>query len=130
MIDRNADLTAQTRALLEPGDIDLVGVIVETDLTSRDELEMLDLTVEVGERLAGHLTDQPTYIYSGNDDPRFSSNQHQGRTIEDDEFVWECQQVLRGGTFDLVIYFEQPVRLEPITDELEALGMQVTVVTA
>lgn len=126
MIDRSADLVEQTRALLEPGDIELVGVIVHTEFNSRDELEMMDVTVEVGELIGEVVTDIPTYIYSGNDDPRFSTNQHQGLTIEGDDFVWECQQVLKDGTFDIVFYFEETQRLEEVLAGLDDHGYDYT----
>lgn len=118
MPDRHADLVEQTRQLLEPGDIDLVGVIVRTDLTPADELALTDLTVELGERIASELVDEATYIYSGTDDPSFGINQHQCLTLSDDAFVWECQQVLRGGTFDIVYYYE---RSDAHADVLDAL---------
>ncbi len=44
--------------------------------------------------------------HAGSDDTEFASNQHQGLSVDDDEFVWECQQLVRDGTFDLVFYYE------------------------
>lgn len=126
MIDRNAGIVEQTRQLLEPGEIDLVGTIVHTDLTPADELEMLDLTVDLGERISAELVDEPTYVYSGNDDPAFASTQHQGLTVDGDAFVWECQHVLRGGTFDIVFYYERTSAHEGIVDGLRERGLEVT----
>lgn len=128
MVDRNADVVEQTRQLLEPGGIDLVGLVVHTDRSTDGELELLDETVAIGERIAGHLVDEPTYVYSGNDDPRFSVNQHQGLTVADEAFVWECQHVLRDGTFDVVFYYETVPEHRAIVDELRALGYDVTAV--
>lgn len=130
MIDRSADLVAQTQALLEPGDIELVGVIVHTEFRSKDELDMMDVTIEIGELIAAQVSDEPTYIYSGNDDPRFGTNQHQGLTIDGDDFVWECQQVLRDGSFDIVFYFEATPRVDHIVEAIEANDYPCTVVTA
>jgi hypothetical protein len=100
------DLYRRAKALLEPGDIDLVGLVVHTDLGSDEDLEMQQLTVELDDVVAAHAGKGESYIYAGNDDPEFASNQFQGRTLADDEFVWECQQLLRAGTFDLVFYYE------------------------
>lgn len=112
------DLVEETKQLLEPGEIDLVGVIVETPFTRKEELEMIDRTIELGEMIAEHLTDEPTYVYSGVDDPEFSTNQHQCLTIADDDFVWECQQLLRNGTFDIVYYYEATDVHDAIIDQL------------
>lgn len=129
MIDRNAGLVEQTRQLLDPGEIDLAGLIVHTDLSPSEELEVHDLTVQIGDVIAGHLMDEPTYVYSGNDDPRFASTQHQGLTVADDDFVWECQHVLDDGTFAVVFYYERGPAHETIVDELRERGYEVTGVT-
>lgn len=126
MIDRSLDIEEQTRALLEPGDIDLVGVIIDTDLPSSHDIEMMETTVDLGEIIADHITDEPTYVYSGNDDSRFASNLHQGLTIADDDFVWECQQLLLDGTFTIVFYFESDGPLEAILEAIEASGFDAT----
>ncbi|MFB6196526.1 MAG: DUF5778 family protein, partial [Haloplanus sp.] len=65
------DLYRRTKALLEPGDIDLAGVIVHTDLTGQEDLEMQELTVDLNEVIAAHAGKGETYIYAGNDDPDF-----------------------------------------------------------
>jgi hypothetical protein len=120
------DLYRQVEALLEPGDIELNGLVVHTDLGSDAESRIHQLTIEVGETIARHATDEETYVYSGNDDPEFGVNQHQGLTLAGDEFVWECQQLLREGRFDLVFYYEASADHEAILATLEAEGHEVT----
>ncbi|ADE04532.1 DUF5778 family protein [Haloferax volcanii] len=115
------DLYQRTLALLEPGDIELVGAIVHTDLTSREDLEMQELTVEINDVIAEHAGKGDAWIHAGNDDTDFSSNQFQGLSVEDDEFVWECQQLVRDGTFDLVFYYEAIADQDAIVEGLEAL---------
>jgi hypothetical protein len=115
------DLYRRTMALLEPGDIELAGAIVHTDLEGQEDLEMHELTVDVNEVLADHAGKGETYIYAGNDDTDFASNQFQGLTLDDEEFVWECQQLLRDGTFDLVFYYEADVDQDAVVEALEAL---------
>jgi len=122
------DLYQRTKALLEPGDIDLNGVIVHTDLGGEADIEMMETTVAAGDVIAERAGHDPgdVYVYSGNDDPDFSSNQHQGLTIDGDEFVWECQQLLREGTFDVVFYYEASADHEAILDDLREQGHRVT----
>jgi hypothetical protein len=115
------DLYRRTRALLEPGDIDLAGTIVHTDLGGEADLEMQELTVAINDVIAEHAGKGESYIYAGNDDPEFAANQFQGRSLDDDEFVWECQQLLREGTFDLVFYYEATADHEAIGAAVEAL---------
>jgi hypothetical protein len=115
------DLYRRTRALLEPGEIELAGLVVHTDLASQEDLEMHELTVELNGVIADHAGKGETYIYAGNDDTDFASNQFQGLTLDDDAFVWECQQLLRQGTFDLVFYYEAGVDQEAIAEAIEAL---------
>lgn len=124
VLDRS--LYERTKALLEPGEIDLVGVIVHTDLGGDEDLEMQELTIDIHEIISDHADAGEAYIYAGNDDPAFSSNQFQGLTLEDDEFVWECQQLLRDGTFDLVFYYEASADQEAILDAIRDLGHDVT----
>ncbi|RDI72341.1 DUF5778 family protein [Halopelagius longus] len=116
------DLYKRTMALLEPGDIELVGAIVHTDLDGQEDLEMQELTVDANEVIAAHAGKGETYIYAGNDDTDFASNQFQGLTLDDEEFVWECQQLLRNGTFDIVFYYEATADHDAIVDELEELA--------
>ncbi|WP_338729632.1 DUF5778 family protein [Haladaptatus sp. DJG-WS-42] len=121
------DLYKRTKALLEPGDIELNGAIVHTGLTSDQDIEMHQATLDVGDIIAEYAgLAGETYVYSGNDNPKFSSNQHQGLTIEEDEFVWECQQLLRKGTFHIVIYYEAAHNHEAILDDIRDLGFEVT----
>lgn len=120
------DLYRRTQQLLQPGDIDLNGVIVHTNMGSDQDIEMTRSTVEVGDVIARHVGKGETYVYSGNDSGAFASNQHQGRTIENEEFVWECQQLLRKGTFDLVFYYEATADHEAIVRDLRRAGFEVT----
>jgi hypothetical protein len=115
------DLYRRTRALLDPGEIDLVGLIVHTDLAGDEDLEMHELTVDLNEVIAEHAGKGEAYIYAGNDDTSFASNQFQGLTLEDDAFVWECQQLLRDGSFDLVFYYEADIDQESVAAAVEAL---------
>ena len=117
----DADLHRRTKALIEPGDIDLVGLIVHTTLAGEEDLEMHELTVELNEILAAHAGKGESYIYAGNDNTDFASNQFQGLTLDDDAFVWECQQLLRGGTFDIVVYYEADVDQSAIVEDVESL---------
>ncbi|ADJ14616.1 DUF5778 family protein [Halalkalicoccus jeotgali] len=122
------DLYERTKRLLEPGEIELAGAIVHTELESSDDIEMHQATVDIGEIIAEGAGHDPTdtYVYSGTDDTDFSSNQHQGLTIEGDEFVWECQQLLREGTFDVVFYYEASADHEAILAGIREAGFRVT----
>ncbi len=104
----DADLCRRTWQLLQPGDIALDGLVLHTDHGGDEETLMHQATLEVGDLIARHAGHDPrdTYVYSGNDDTDFASNQHQGLTLDGDGFVWECQQLLRDGSFDVVFYFE------------------------
>ena len=115
------DLYERTKALLEPGEIKLNGAIVHTEFGGEQDLEMHELTVDLNDVVATHADKGETYIYAGNDDSAFASNQFQGLTIEDDEFVWECQQLLREGTFDIVLYYEATADHEAIVKEVREL---------
>jgi len=117
----DSDLYARTKALLEPGDIELLGCIVHTTLGGQEDLEMHELTVEINEVIADHADKGEAYIEAGNDDTNFSSNQFQGLTLDGEEFVWECQQLLRDGTFDLVFYYEAGVDQAALAEDLAAL---------
>ncbi|MDB2240428.1 DUF5778 family protein [Halorubrum ezzemoulense] len=114
----DSDLYTRAKALLEPGDIELVGCIVHTNLEGEEDLEMHELTVAANEVIAEHAGKGETYIEAGNDDTDFSSNQFQGLTLDDEAFVWECQQLLRGGTFDIVFYYEATVDQEALAGDL------------
>lgn len=118
------DLYQRTKALLEPGDIELNGVVVHTGLTNDEEPTLHQATIDVGNVVAEHAGVEPgdTYVYSGNDDPDFGINQHQGLTIDGDGFVWECQQLIRDGTYDLVFYYEASADQKGIVAGVEELG--------
>lgn len=122
----DADLFKRTKALLEPGEIELNGVIIHTDLENDQEARIHQATLDIGRIIAEHADVGETYVHSGNDDPEFGLNQHQGLTIANDEFVWECQQLLRNGTFDVVFYYESDADQEAIVRDIEAEGFQVT----
>ena len=117
----DSDLYTRTKALLEPGDIELVGCILHPTLGGQEDLEMHELTVAANEVIADHAEKGETYIEAGNDDTDFSSNQFQGLTLDDESFVWECQQLLRDGTFDLVFYYEAGVDQDALAADLGAL---------
>ena len=117
----DADLYARTKALLEPGDIDLAGCIVHTTLGGDEDLEMHELTVAINEVIADHAGKGEAYIEAGNDDTNFSSNQFQGLTLDGEAFVWECQQLLRDGAFDIVFYYEATVDQESLAADLADL---------
>jgi hypothetical protein len=117
----DSDLYTRTKALLEPGDIELLGCIVHTTLGGEEDLEMHELTVAINDVIADHAGKGEAYIEAGNDDTSFSSNQFQGLTLDGEEFVWECQQLLRDGTFDLVFYYEAGVNQAGLAEDLAAL---------
>jgi hypothetical protein len=122
------ELYRRTKALLEPGDVELNGVIVHTEYDGQADVQMMQSTLDVADVIAEHSGHDPNdvYVESGNDDTDFSSNQHQGLTIDDEEFVWECQQLLREGTFDIVIYYLADADHDAIIEDVEALGFDVT----
>ena len=122
------DLYRRTKQLLEPGEVELNGAIVHTDFGGDEDIEMHQATVDVGEIIAERAGHDPTdtFVYSGTDDPEFASNQHQGLTLDDEEFVWECQQLLREGSFDVVFYYEASADHEGILDDVRELGFEVT----
>jgi len=98
------DLVQRAWKLLQPGEIELDGIVVTTEFTNDQEPEMHQLTVEIGETT---------------DDSEFASNQHQGLTLDDESFVWECQQLYRDGTFDIVFYFEASIDTDGLLSSLE-----------
>ncbi|WP_254837995.1 DUF5778 family protein [Natronomonas marina] len=122
------DLYRRTEALLEPGDIRLNGVIVRTGLSGDEEPTLHQATLDVGDVIseAAGIDPGETYVYSGNDDERFGVNQHQGRTLEEEEFVWECQQLMRDGTYDVVFYYEADADQTAIVEGVEELGFDAT----
>ncbi|MXV64472.1 hypothetical protein GS429_20845 [Natronorubrum sp. JWXQ-INN-674] len=122
------DLYHRTKALLEPGEIELNGAVVHTTYDGSEDVQMMQATIDVGDLIAEHSGHDPKdcYVYSGNDDSDFSSNQHQGLTLDDEAFVWECQQLLREGSFDIVIYYEASADHEAILEGIRELGYEVT----
>jgi hypothetical protein len=125
-----ADLYQRTWKLLQPGEIELDGLVVHTEFDGDTEPEMHQATVEIGELIAEHAGHDPkdTFVYSGTDDPDFSSNQHQGLTLADESFVWECQQLFRNGSFDLVFYFEATTDSEGLRDAVREAGYDGVIV--
>ncbi|WP_435359466.1 DUF5778 family protein [Haloarchaeobius sp. DFWS5] len=122
------DLKRRTKALLDPGEVQLNGAIVHTEFDGQEDVQMMQATLDTGDIIAEHAGHDPkdVFVHSGNDDPDFSSNQHQGLTIDGEEFVWECQQLLRNGSFDIVIYYEASADHEAILADIEDLGFDVT----
>jgi hypothetical protein len=100
----DADLRQRTWKLLQPGEIALDGLVVHTELDSSRE----------------------TFVYSGTDSSEFASNQHQGLTLDDESFVWECQQLLRDGTFDIVFYFEAEADVRAVLADVREAGHEAT----
>ena len=125
------DLYQRTKALLEPGDIELAGVIVHTDFGNDAEAKLHEATIKLGDVIAEYEGVDPsdTYVYSGNDDPDFGLNQHQGLTIDGDEFVWECQQLIREEQFRIVFYYEADVDQDGLVSALREEGYTVEGVT-
>ncbi len=120
------ELYRQAEELLEPGEIKLNGLIVHTDLGRDKEAELNQTTIEIGDIIAEHAApDEETFVYSGTDDPEFGLNQHQGLTLEDEEFVWECQQLLREGTFRIVFYYEADTDQDAVLEAVSEAGYTV-----
>ena len=124
------DLYQRTWTLLQPGEIELDGLIVHTDFDNSAEPEMHQATIEIGELIDEHAGHNPkdTFVYSGTNDSDFSSNQHQGLTLEDESFVWECQQLLRDGSFDIVFYYEAETDSEGLLEDVREAGYEGTIV--
>ena len=125
---RDTDLVQRTWQLLQPGEIELNGLVVHTGFDGSQETQMHQATLEVGEIIAEAAGHDPTdtYVESGNDNPEFSSNQHQGLTLDGEEFVWECQQLLRDGAFDVVFYYEASADHEAVQAAAREAGYEVT----
>jgi hypothetical protein len=120
------ELYEQAEALLEPGEIQLNGLIAHLDVDTDAEAELHRQTIEIGDIIAEHAeTDEDTFVYSGTDDPEFGLNQHQGLTLEDEDFVWECQQLRRDGGFKIVFYYEHTADHEAILEDVRAAGYTV-----
>jgi hypothetical protein len=117
----NADLYRQTVELLQPGDITLEGAVIHTAYDGDEESKLHQLTLDAGDAVADHAEQGDTYVYSGNDSDEFGVNQHQGLTLDDDEFVWECQQLLREGVFSVVLYWEATDDHEAVLEDVRAV---------
>ncbi|WP_353634385.1 DUF5778 family protein [Halobacterium sp. NMX12-1] len=117
----NEDLYRDTMELLRPGDIELAGAVVHTSYDSSAESMLHQLTLDAGDAVAERADVGDTYVYSGNDSDEFGVNQHQGLTLDGDEFVWECQQLLREGTFDLVLYWKATDEHDALVEDIEGL---------
>jgi phosphoglycolate phosphatase-like HAD superfamily hydrolase len=122
----DADLRRRTWELLQPGEIELNGLVVTSDFDSSEETAMHQATVEIGDCIAEHAGLDPTetFVYSGTDNSEFASNQHQGLTLDDESFVWECQQLFRDGSFDIVFYFEATENTAELVEEVRAQGYE------
>jgi len=103
--DPDDDLYAEAASLLAPGEATYRGVVLHTTMAQHAEQAMNKLMRAAGDRITEHVADAETYVYAGEDDERFGVGQFQGRRLADDEPIWECQQLLREGTFDLVFYW-------------------------
>lgn len=123
------ELYQQAVSLLGPGESELVGVVVHTDYKRTEEPAMNELMLELGERIADLLQDGEMYVYAGEDDDRFGAGQFHGRRLADDSIIWECQQLLRSGTFDLVFYWEAAGNLGNIVTALKATTDRVVPIT-
>lgn len=124
-ISHEDELVRQVEELLEPGDIDLTGIIVDTEFTSDDEIDLHQATVAIGELIADAAGVDEWYVYSGNDDSSFASNQHQGLQLADDAFLWECQHLLRSDTFEIVMYYESSIHHEDLVRSVRDAGYHV-----
>lgn len=129
MTETDDELYEEAVALLEPGDIALHGAVVHTDIPQSEEPAMNDATRRIGDAIASAVADDDVYVYAGEDDPQFGAGQFQGRRLRDDEFVWECQQLLRNGHFDLVFYWEATADHETVVDDIADLGYETVAVT-
>ena len=127
--DSDVELYEQAVSLLEPGESTLAGVVMHTGLGRHAESAMNKLMRAAGDRIAAHLTDEETYLYAGEDDDRFGVGQFHGRRLSDDGVVWECQQLVRDGTFDLVFYWEDEGEQDAIVADLDALDADLVPVT-
>ncbi len=123
------ELYQQAVSLLGPGESELVGIVVHTDYPRSEEPAMNGLMLEIGERIAETLETGEMYVYAGEDDERFGAGQFHGRRLEDDAVIWECQQLLRDDTFDLVFYWERAGEQGSIVTAVEDLVEPVVPIT-
>ncbi|MFB6188161.1 MAG: DUF5778 family protein [Halobacteriaceae archaeon] len=125
----DSDLYRRVVALLEPGDISLCGAVIHTQYRQDEESLLYQDTIQLGEIIATVKTDKETYVYAGNDDPDFGINQYQGLTIDEDNFVWECQHILRDDTYDIIFYWEDTGDQTTILNRMRQEGYEVIGVT-
>ncbi len=124
------ELRRRTWDLLQPGDIELDGLVIHSEFDGSQEPAMHQATVEIGELIAEYAGFDPrdTFVYSGTNDSEFASNQHQGLTLDDESFVWECQQLLRDGSFDIVFYYEASADSTGLLSAVREAGYDGTVI--
>lgn len=123
------ELYQQAVSLLGPGESELVGIVVHTDYAPSEEPAMNELMLGIGERIADVLQDGEMYVYAGEDDDRFGAGQFHGRRLDDDAVIWECQQLLREHTFDLVFYWERTGKQGKIVTAVEDVADTVVPIT-
>jgi hypothetical protein len=125
----DVELYEQAVSLLTPGESELVGAVVHTEYERDQEPAMNRLMLSVGEAIAEELLGEEMYVYAGEDDDRFGAGQFQGRRLDDDAVIWECQQLLRNGSFDLVFYWEAADRQDAIVGALAEIVEPVVPIT-
>lgn len=125
----DVELYRQAVELLEPGPTQLNGAVVHTPYDRSQEPAMNEHMLEVGERIADARGDGEVYVYAGENDDRFGAGQFHGRRLEDDEVSWECQQVFRKGSFDLVFYWEAVGAHETAVESIGEIAAAVVPIT-
>jgi len=123
------ELYQQAVSLLGPGETELVGVVVHTEYGRSQEAAMNELMLELGERIAAVLEEEEMYLYAGEDDDRFGAGQFHGRRLTDDAVIWECQQLIRDDTFDMVFYWEAEGRQDDVVDSLSKVTSPIVPIT-
>ncbi len=123
------ELYHQAVSLLGPGEAELVGIVVHTDYDRTEEPAMNELMLSIGERIADYLQDGEMYVYAGEDDGRFGAGQFHGRRLGDDAVIWECQQLIRSDTFDLVFYWEAAGEQDAIVSAVNEIAETVVPIT-
>lgn len=125
----DVELYQQAVSLLTPGESELVGAVVHTAYERDQEPAMNELMLSIGEAIAAELQDGEMYVYAGEDDDRFGAGQFQGRQLGGDNVIWECQQLFRNGSFDLVFYWEAAGRQDAIISALAEIDEPVVPIT-
>lgn len=125
----DTELYREAVSLLGPGEAELAGIVVHTDFDGTEEPAMNELMLSIGERIADHLQNGEMYVYAGEDDQRFGAGQFHGRRLDDDSVIWECQQLLREHTFDLVFYWERTGKQGAIVSAVNELVDVVVPIT-